>query len=562
MNSKKTAENFNAALQQLKESYTARLPEDFAKIKHTLNELDNQSCHQSQLENLRQLFHKMAGTSGTFGLSELGLKARAIERKINQKIKSGRYELSADEISELKTDLDEIVSVSTVMDASASFEANEKMMPAVEQLGNRLWLIEDDQLLANELKRQFETFGYSTEVFHSLNDADIAAQKQEPDAIVIDVMFEEAKLNATEKFGQSSNLQQLKCPIIFMSAYDDFDSRIRAVQLKAKGYFLKPVSVPAIVNHLRRVFEAQNLPGSSILIVEDDEDLAQHFKLVLESAGFEAKYLLEPERIIELLNEFNPEVVLMDLHMPGYSGIELAGVIRQHEKWMSLPILYLSAETDIEIQANALEQGAEDFLTKPINDVQLISTVRARVIRTRQLDEKISRDGLTGLLKHAVIKEAVNHEVTRSHRNSKPCTVVMLDIDHFKAVNDNYGHAIGDVVISAISIVLQQRLRNTDIIGRYGGEEFVAVLPECSAQQAYNIFDNIRQSFNQVEFTSDNKKFTCSFSAGLICTEDFPGLNGEEMLVSADTSLYHSKKNGRNQITSASDILTPMDRSL
>lgn len=557
MSTKNTAANFNAALNQLKDSFIARLPQDFAKIEHSLNRLTRNDDNESELEILRQLFHKMAGTSGTFGLSELGVRAKTVEQQIKQRIKSGQCHLSEDDIAELKTGLKAVIAASQITDVQAIFDTSTQSTTSQDNSNEQLWLIEDDELLANELRRQFESFGYKVTTFNDLKEADKCAKNQEPTAIILDVMFDDGESNATETFGESKFLRKLNCPIIFMSAFDDFDSRIRAVQLKAKGYFLKPVSVPAIVNHLRRVFDTKNIPDSTILIVEDDEQLAEHFKLVLESAGFKTHCLFAPERIIETLNKLKPEILLMDLHMPNYSGIELAGVIRQHEKWVSLPILYLSAETDINVQANALEQGAEDFLTKPINNVQLISTVRAKVIRTRQLDEKISRDGLTGLLKHAVIKESVKHEVERSHRNSKPCTVVMLDIDHFKSVNDTYGHAVGDVVISAIAIVLQQRLRNTDIVGRYGGEEFVAILPDCNASQALDIFNNIRKSFAQVEFTGDDGSFYCSFSAGLICTQDFPALGGEEILVSADASLYHSKQNGRNCVTDANQVLSP-----
>ncbi len=556
MSDEKKQVDFAAALAQLKASYLSRLPEEFTQIEKLMCQLHSgQECH-AQIEDLRQRFHKLAGSSGTFGLSELGAKAKEIEQVLKDKNKNQNHIFSKTELDWLQSAFIEVIAASKVTNQQTEVAIERSTQELTAQEGNCLWLIEDDDLLAKELKRQFETFGFNTEVFNDLETAEARAKDQRPNAILLDVMFDDEKANATEQFAGCKQLQKLKCPVIFMSAYDDFDSRIRAVQLKAKGYFLKPISVPSIVNHLRRVFETVNIPDSRILIVEDDVELAKHFELVLNGAGFEAKHLEFAKDIIEVLNQFNPEVVLMDLHMPQYNGMELAGVIRQHEKWLSLPILYLSAETDIEMQSDALEKGAEDFLTKPINDVQLVATVRARVIRSRQLDEKISRDSLTGLLKHAVIKESVNHEVGRSRRNDKACSVVMLDIDHFKSVNDTYGHAVGDVVITALATVLQQRLRHSDIIGRYGGEEFVAVLPECDSEQAFTIFEDIRKAFNNVDFTHNDEKFSCSFSAGLICTQDFPDLNGEQLLVSADTSLYHSKENGRNKITRAEIILS------
>ena len=184
----------------------------------------------------------------------------------------------------------------------------------------------------------------------------------------------------------------------------------------------------------------------------------------------------------------------------------------------------------------------------------MISAVRVRIERARQLEAQISKDSLTGLLKHASIKEAVELEVVRARRGGKPATVAMLDIDHFKKVNDTYGHAMGDVVISSIAMLLRQRMRQSDIIGRYGGEEFVVMLPECDIAQAQLLLDDIRERFAAVHFSLDGKDFACTLSAGLACTSDFPASSGAELLVAADSALYVAKRGGRNQVCSASPV--------
>lgn len=555
MSNDQSKQDFAAALAELRQSFVDRLPEEFEHIDQCLALLKHEvDDWQSHLEHLRQLVHKLAGSSGTFGLESLGKRAKAIELQVKEWQNDKTFAFQVQHHAQLQSGIHELKQSVDQTEPASTFNLERTENHQHTEAATQLWLIEDDQILAKELARQFETFGFEVTIFHDLSSPDEQASTQQPDALVVDVIFEDGKVNATEQLVTCKHLQKLTCPVLFMSAYDDFDSRIRAVQLNAKGYFLKPVSIPAMVTHLRRVYEASNIPDSHILIIEDDQALAQHYQLVLSAAGFTVECLFDPSRVIEKLNEFHPEVVLLDLHMPPYSGMDIAGVIRQHEAWMSLPILYLSAETDILTQSAALEKGAEDFLTKPINDVQLVSTVRARVIRSRQLDEQISRDSLTGLLKHAVIKESIRHEVERSKRSGKPCSVVMIDLDHFKQVNDSYGHSVGDVVISALATVLQQRLRKTDIIGRYGGEEFAAVLPECDSDKACEIFNDILEAFNQVTFSHDTQLFHCSFSAGVICTAEFGHMTGDQILVAADAALYQAKEDGRNRVVPAKAV--------
>jgi len=261
--------------------------------------------------------------------------------------------------------------------------------------------------------------------------------------------------------------------------------------------------------------------------------------------------LQSPQDIMQEIAAFRPELVLMDLHMPDFSGSDLAGVIRQHDQYANLPIVYLSAETDIQQQVEAMVRGADDFLTKPISDLQLVATARARITRSRQLEEKINKDSLTGLLKHASIKEAVGLEVQHSRRTAKPVTLAMLDIDHFKTVNDNYGHTMGDVVIAAVATLLRQRLRQSDILGRYGGEEFVVVLPECELENAGLLLDEIRQRFSSLHYSHEGQDFSCTISIGLACSTQYPESSGAELLVAADEALYKARHGGRNQVQQA-----------
>ena len=534
-------------LAQLRNDYLARLPAELAELRALGAGLSGGDTRRASLDELHHRLHKLAGSGGTFGLAALSAGARALEQRVKAWLDGSLNAL--DDVQARQLFVSELASLSEALTAPVVQAAVSLSPPGpVPDKPIQVWVVEDDALLGQELTRQLESFNYAVRRFTRIDDAEHAAQVDCPDMLLMDVMFPEEGENATEAFALRPNLRALGCPLLFITSTNDFQSRVRAAQLGAQGYFLKPLDIPRLVGRMAQIFERLRAPAQRVLIVEDDRDLAEHYRLVLLTAGMEADVLQQPAAIMEKIAAFRPELVLMDVHMPNFSGPDLAGVIRQHDNWSSLPIVYLSGETDLDRQIEAMNRGADDFLIKPISDAQLVAAVRTRIERGRHLDDQISRDSLTGLLKHASVKEAAAIEVLRSRRNGKPVSLAMLDIDHFKLVNDTYGHAVGDVVIASVAMLLRQRLRQSDIVGRYGGEEFVAVLPECDASQAYCMMEDIRQRFASLRFSHDGEDFSCTLSVGLACSTDCPDSDGAALLVAADEALYFAKRGGRNQV--------------
>jgi len=239
----------------------------------------------------------------------------------------------------------------------------------------------------------------------------------------------------------------------------------------------------------------------------------------------------------------------MDIYMPGCTGTELAAVIRQQEKFVGIPVVFLSVETDVGRQLAALRQGGDDFLTKPIAAGHLISSVATRAQRARILRSQMVKDSLTGVLNHSRLTDQLQIEVARARRQSTRLAYAMIDIDHFKAVNDRHGHPTGDRVILSLARLLQKRLRKTDIIGRYGGDEFAVILPDADGPTAAKIISEICRGFSQIRHKSERGDFNVTFSAGiatLLESGDAATLNE-----TADRSLYEAKHRGRNQVVLA-----------
>jgi diguanylate cyclase (GGDEF)-like protein len=288
-----------------------------------------------------------------------------------------------------------------------------------------------------------------------------------------------------------------------------------------------------------------------ILIVEDDPDLADFNALLLEHAGALVQVVHDPLKVMEPLTNFRPDLMLMDINLKGCSGIELASVVRQNDDFMQIPIVFLSAEKSFSRRLLALHSGGNDFLTKPVKPDVLVSSVMARAKRARVLASLISRDSMTGLANHSKIKEQLESEVNRAERDGLPLTFAMVDIDHFKKVNDTYGHWTGDVVIKTISQMLRQRLRKTDIVGRYGGEEFAVILPNTDLTAAERVLDEIRKGFANIRHVSDDQEFFVTFSCGIAGCP--PVTDPAELTKAADDALYTAKKRGRNQVAVASN---------
>jgi diguanylate cyclase (GGDEF)-like protein len=528
-------------LAQLEQQFGERLQGDLADLGTLATELQHNRAPGNRRQlmlGIRERLHRLAGAAGTFGFAKLGERARQLEQRADRWLDSAKPGSRA--VESFSRALQQLASQTPGQERAAAELPDHQEEPAA---GCRIYLLEADPAAGSSMALTLRNFGYLVSQWQDFAALQNAVADELPDALIASVQHD-SELEALAALQQGL---EHPLPLLVIHERIDFTSQLAAVRAGAQGFFTRPLDITQLENSLERCLDRQQGEPFRVLIVDDDAELAARYSLVLRNSQMQVQTLTEPTQVLETMRSFNPEVLLLDVNMPGCSGPELAQMIRLHDEWLRVTIIYLSAETDIQRQMAALLKAGDDFITKPISDTALVASVYSHAQRARSLSTALARDSLTGLLKHADIKEQLALEVQRATRSGKPASVVMLDLDHFKHVNDSYGHAAGDNVIRALANLLRQRLRRIDSLGRYGGEEFVAVLPECTALQARRIFDEIRVRFAALSFYGgDSQEFYVTFSAG-ICQTDGHTVSGV-LLERADQALYVAKHKGRNQV--------------
>lgn len=536
-------------LEALRAGYVANLPTridaiegQVAAVMRAFTEGAGDAATAEAVATLRLSVHSLKGSAGTHGLMKVSQAA-------------GRLETAAVGLGEAQIDPADPASLHPLMaELRAAMGRDLGQAPADDVTvvaqgpasDRRLILFDDDPGFAELLVTQFELYGYTLDWVR--DEAGMQAALDQPAvAVLIDLVTEASADTGLEMLaGLARDRGDTMPPMIVVTMREDFAARLTAASSGARGYFVKPVDVGEIAAFIERVGGLDQTEDARILIVDDDHDTAHVHASVLEAAGYQVEVLTEPMRVLEVLADVRPDLLLLDMYMPGCTGEDLAAAIRLVPAYVSLPIVFLSAEDDIDRQLAAMARGGDDFLVKPIRPDRLIASVSARASRMRLLREMATLDPMTRLLNHRSIKERITLEIDRGRRVRSPVSVALVDIDRFKSVNDVHGHPVGDAVIKSLARVLRHRMSGIAGVGRYGGEEFAVVMPDTQEEAARAKLDAVREVFGQLIHWSAKGEFSATFSAGVAAVSADEDLDG--VIQRADERLYAAKRSGRNRV--------------
>lgn len=378
--------------------------------------------------------------------------------------------------------------------------------------------------------------GHAVRVCANLAQLRQAMQQRRPDMILAEVALAQGPLAGIEAVDALHSEFDKTTPVIFMASRGDLAARLAAVRAGGMGYFLKPLDEDEL---LRRIAELlpRKQPNYRVLIVEDEEQLASAYALVLQQAGYVAQVLTQPLQIFQVLQQFRPDLLLMDLHLPECSGSELMQLIRQDPVYDTLPILFLSGDADPASHNSVLSQGADVFLLKPIKPDQLIANVSARIGRARTLRQRLlwlsERDALTGLLNRHALRGCLDRCLAEPLNHAAPSPVLFyIQIDQYRVLRDRLGLAAVDLMLVDLAVGLREKFTGAGCLAYLGEGAFSALAENLDAVAARDLASMICDAMAAKEFSVGRETVSITLSIG-VATLQPQFHNGQEWLSAA-----------------------------
>jgi two-component system, cell cycle response regulator len=309
-----------------------------------------------------------------------------------------------------------------------------------------------------------------------------------------------------------------------------------------------------------RVSSPDETMAGTVLVIDDSPVSREEVAGTLIAAGLFSKSFAAGDGLegLKILAEVKADLIICDMEMPRLDGIRFLQLVKAQPQLREIPVIILTSNIERKVKLMVLEQGANDYLTKPVDAAELVARARIHLKMKRLQDElraarnhfkELSNtDPLTNLYNRRFFAEILESELQRSRRLKSALSLLLVDIDHFKNVNDSYGHQMGDRVLVAVTETLRKGLRSYDIASRYGGEEFILILPATPIAAAVEVAERLRQSVASRKLDLRPEKLVVTVSIGVSSFPCGDADNGDLLLQRADKALYSAKNNGRNRV--------------
>lgn len=426
------------------------------------------------------------------------------------------------------------------------------------------------------------------------------ASSESPDLILLDVMMPGMDgFEVCERLKTDQKTRHI--PVVMVTALSDVNDRVRGLEAGADDFLSKPVNDVALFARVRSLVRFkmmidelrlrketvgdpgmlekdspesdEDTSGARILLVESSESNSEKIIDCLSEVGHVVDHATTPDEGLRLSRQQSYDMIIAGLEVNGEDGLRFCSHLRAQDETRQIPILLLIDETKLPELAKGLELGVTDYLIQPIDRNELLARTRTQIKRRRyhdQLRSLLQRsvsmayiDALTGLYNRRYMNTNLDRKIMEIAESAKPISIMMLDIDHFKPVNDVYGHAVGDEILKSIAGRMKRSVRDMDLVSRFGGEEFVVIMPDTPQTAACKVAERLRASVASGPFSISGEKepVAVTVSIGVATTTD-PMEEAASLLKRADQALYAAKEAGRNRVlTDKQDAERPEENS-
>lgn len=535
-----TAIRTGAAIAQLWVRFRPQALERVAILEEALAALNQGSLDAALCQAAEKNAHKLAGSVGTFGFASASVIARKIEHIFQDGLAAAAQNHAT--LRELIPALRPLL--------EAQVEAASGSEPAAPSAGSRrpsLLVVDHDPGFATQLIHEAALKGLRATHVSTHDQARTAIAGQRPQAVILSLSFpggKEHSLNLLKELEQATP----PIPTLVLTEQDDFNDRIQIARLGGEGALSKTQSLSQILEWMSVLLDRLNATRARVLAVDDDPQVLSTVRALLEPHGVLLTSIENPLNFWEAMDEVSPDLIMLDVQMPHISGLELCRLVRGDPRWSSTPVLFLTAQTDTETVQRIFSAGADDYVSKPIVGPELVTRIANRLERTQLYRTLAETDALTKVSSRRKSIQVIRQFLKLSSRHRQPFCLAIIDVDRFKQINDVYGHSLGDLVLQQFGQLLLRYFRSEDIVGRWGGDEFVVGMYGMKGDAARQRLVDLLEELKAQEFGEPGEApFSVTFTAG-IAESPLHGRELQHLYLAADRALYAQKEAGRGRV--------------
>ncbi len=563
-------ETLDQSLQALRTKYAEKLPRVLSQIDDLWAAL-NLQWQVERLDELHARIHKVAGSAGSFGFNELSRVARELE-------------IFLQDLQRRTTPANEVERKHISTHLSAFHQAAQQNPPTTPShhpevisaasafastpiSGKLIYLVDDDTELSDYLALQIRQSGFEVKVFNQVDYLPDAVRQRVPDVLLMDIMLAEDDLAGPRIIFNLQKHRQHPPPVVFMSARVDMKARLASVRAGGHAYFTKPININALIHKLMELAHPLENDTLRVLIVDDSGDYAEDFTATLHDEGIQVKTLLKPLQMTQAMDKFAPQLVLINQHLPGLNGVELAQIILQQEAYQQLPVILFSEEFNPDLQRACRQGIAQDYITTQIEPAYLAALVQHRILQAQRLQvhqhqedkhqlntgetNHLNKDRLTGLYKRKYLLDKIEIVAKQQEEDEHSSCLLYIKLDNYRDLDRAMGLTATEALVVETARFLQTQIQTEEVLSRLSDDTFMILTRHRSLNNVRALAELIRTTLeNHVTEADDGEHILSTCTVGLSLCHQSHIKNPEQALLEAENAcVLGQSKAGGNRVS-------------